>query len=124
MGTRRKHQKRLREKWGRERVLDERKALKPGWERTPTEIEKVEANRRDLIENGQPMKKVHRYRKDDYQGIPNLNLRRWEGVVTHPAPEFTKSRSYPHQQLEKPSHLWCDEVHATDEDVRKGNPKR
>ena len=59
MGARRKHQKMIREKWGRERVLDERKALKPGWERTPTEIEKVEANRRDLIENGQPMKKVH-----------------------------------------------------------------
>ena len=121
MATRRKHQKMLREKWGRERVLNERNELKPGWERTPTESERVEAKRKDLIENGQPTKMVHRYRKDEYEGIPNLNLRRLDGVVTHPVPEFTKTKDYPHQPLSNPSHLWCDEVYATNADVLSGN---
>ncbi len=124
MATRRKHQKMQREKWGREEVLTQRDCLRPGWERKATETERVEATRRDLIENGQPTKKVHRYRKDEYEGIPNLNLRRLEGVETHPVPEFTKSRDYQHQPLENPTHLWCDVTHATDADVLRGNRKK
>ena len=45
------------------------------------------------------------------------------GVETHPV-NYEKNESYHHQSLEKPSHLWCDEVHATDADVRKGNPTK
>ena len=117
MATRRKHQKRLREKWGRERVLTERDCLRPGWERKATETERAEV----LANTRKKREKRFTYQSRTYEGNFKLNTGASHGVVTHPVPEFTKSKNYPHQRLEKPSHLWADEVHASEKDVRRGN---
>ncbi len=59
-------------------------------------------------------------REDEFQPTPQHLI----GVVTHPQPSYQKDGSYPHQPLENPSHLWCNEVHATDADVMRGNRKK
>ena len=125
MGTRRKHQKMLREKWGRERVLDERREAEKKREEKRLKRESEPPSPEDVmwrefIEEERRRSSSDKWRDELNKPIPHHLI----GLVTHPVPEFTKSKDYPHQPLSNPSHLWCDAVHATDADVRKGNPTK
>ena len=117
MTTRRKHQKMMREKWGRERVLDERRTQE---KKEDSPLSPEEVMWREFTDEVRRRTKGDEVREDEFQPTPRHLI----GVETHPVPEFAKSRSYPHQPLEKPSHLWCDEVSASDKDVMRGNQKR
>ena len=144
--SRRKHQKMIREKWGRERVLDERREQEERrkrreenritnpervmWREFTEEVRGIAKRENPPTYQGWgtidaklgrgEITRVVRVDERDFQPTPQHLI----GVVTHPVPEFTKSRTYPHQPMEEPSHLWCDSVHATDADVMRGNQKK
>ena len=80
-----------------------------------------------LLRRMRKFKSINNQKRDRVEILPGSH------VVTHSSrAEFTKGvvfnnittdkdKSYPHQSLQPASHLWCDVVHASDADVRKGN---
>ena len=117
--------KMLRESHGRNRVLGERREREEKAERRRLKRESTpptpeEVMWRVFTQEVRDKSSTDKWEDKCFQPTPRHLI----GVETHPVPEFTKSKDYPHQPLSNPSHLWCDEVHATDADVRQGNAKR
>ena len=114
--SRRKHQRMVRESWGRERVIANRPTKREEVEPTLTPEEVMWSVWIDEVKR---LSKGDEVREDEFQPTPPHLI----GVVTHPV-NYQKDESYPHQPLTNPSHLWCNEVHATDADVMRGNTKK
>ena len=138
--TRRKTQKRLRESWGRERVIANRPTKRVEKEPTLTPedvmwrewMDEVKENAKQANPTQHEVWEVRDGTRADVVVTKRARVDEREvqptpphliGVVTHPV-NYQKDESYHHQPLENPSHLWCDAVHATDADVMRGNRKK
>ena len=115
--SRRKHQRMVRESWGRERVIANRPTKREEVEPTLTPEEVMWSV---WINEVKSKSSTDKWMDEGFQPTPHHLI----GVVTHPEPSYQKDESYHHQPLTNPSHLWCDEVHATDADVMRGNQKK
>ena len=90
-------------------VLTDIDCLLPS-QRSLTETEKAEKLREPVVHSS----KKKDYREPEFSGIQVHDYEESEPLNTE------KDRDYPHSELQPPTHLWTETVHASDKCVQKG----